>query len=142
MGSRNLSIPLLLILGFQAAAGAGADAPPDPIRDRLFPPDLVMQHQADLGIDDGQRTALAKEQAAFQSQMVDLQWKMSSATDELARLLDAPRIDEARALAQADKVMALEREVKRSHLTLLIRVRNLLTDGQRAQLPKLRKPAP
>jgi Spy/CpxP family protein refolding chaperone len=142
MGSRHFSIPLLLVLGFQAAAGAGADSQQDPIRDRLFPPDLVMQHQAELGIDDRQRAALTKEQAAFQSQIVDLQWKMSSAADELARLLDAPRIDEASALAQADKVMALEREVKRSHLTLLIHVRNLLTDAQRAQLARLRTRAP
>lgn len=142
MGSRHLPIPLLLILGFQAAAGAGAEPQQDPIRDRLYPPDLVMQHQAELGIDDRQRAALTKEQAAFQSQIVDLQWKMSSAAGELARLLDAPRIDEARALAQADKVMALEREVKRSHLTLLIRVRNLLSDAQRLQLAKLRPRSP
>jgi len=140
MLSRIASIPLLLALGLQAAAPGGDPQQQDPIRDRLYPPDLVMQHQAELGIDDRQRAAMAKEQAAFQSQIVDLQWQMSSATAELARLLDAPRIDEARALAQADKVMALEREVKKSHLALLIRVKNLLTDAQRAQLAKLRKP--
>ncbi len=141
MGSRYFSIALLL-LGFQAGPGGGRDPQPDPIRDRLYPPDLIMQHQVELGIDDRQRTALTKELAAFQSQIVDLQWRMSSAADELARLLDAPRIDETRALAQADKVMALEHDVKKSHLALLIRVRNLLTEAQRAQLAKLRQPSP
>jgi Spy/CpxP family protein refolding chaperone len=101
-----------------------------------------MQHQAELGIDERQRGALMKEVAAFQSQIVDVQWRMTSAAEELARLLDAPRVDEARALAQADKVMALERDVKRSHLALLIRIRNLLTDAQRAQLARLRPPGP
>jgi len=142
MLGRIARIPLLLVLGLQGAAAVADPQQQDPIRDRLYPPDLVMQHQAELGIDDRQRTAMAKEQAAFQSQVVDLQWQMSSATAELARLLDAPRIDEARALAQADKVMALEREVKKSHLALLIRVKNLLNDAQRAQLAKLRRPAP
>jgi hypothetical protein len=38
--------------------------------------------------------------------------------------------------------MALERDVKKSHLALLIRIRNLLSDAQRAQLAKPRAPAP
>ena len=143
MRRRFLPIAVLLMLGFQARAGGGPDPQQqDPIRDRLFPPDLIMQHQAELGIDERQRDVLTKELAAFQSRIVDLQWKLSSAAEDLARLLDVPRVDEARALAQADKVMALERDVKKSHLALLIRVRNLLTDEQRAQLAKLRKPAP
>jgi Spy/CpxP family protein refolding chaperone len=160
MGGRCFRIALLLILASSQARAVGvsgdapegrstaaqAPAPPgpeagqDPIRDRLFPPELILQRQAELGIDEKQRAALTKELAAFQSQIVEVQWKLGSAAEELAHLLDAPRIDEARALAQADKVMALEREVKRSHLGLLIRIRNLLTDAQRAQLAKLRKP--
>jgi Spy/CpxP family protein refolding chaperone len=143
MRRRVLPLALLLLSGLQARAGGAPDPrQQDPIRDRLFPPELIMQHQAELGIDDRQREALTKELAAFQSRIVDLQWKLSSAAEDLARLLDAPRIDEARALAQADKVMALEHDVKKSHLGLLIRLRNLLTDSQRAQLGKLRKDAP
>jgi Spy/CpxP family protein refolding chaperone len=142
MRSLFFSIAVVLAVPFRAsAAGPGPDQP-DPIRDRLFPPELIMQHQAELGIDERQRTAFMKEVASFQSQIVDLQWRMTSAAEELARLLDAPRVDEARALAQADKVMALERDVKKSHLALLIRIRNLLTDAQRAQLARLRPPAP
>ena len=142
MRARASSIAVLLVLGFQTGARGQADPQRDPIRDRLFSPELVMQHQAELGIDERQRAALTKEMAAFQSQIVDLQWRLSSAVEELARLLDAPRIDEGRALAQADKVMALEHDVKRTHLGLLIRIRNLLTDAQRAELAKARRPPP
>jgi len=63
---------------------------------------------------------------------------MSAAAEELAHLLDAPRVDEERALAQADTAMALERDVQKGHLALLIRIRNLLSEAQRAQLAKLR----
>jgi Spy/CpxP family protein refolding chaperone len=139
---RSSFAAISLVLGLALHAKAAAEPQQDPIRERLYPPDLIMQHQSELRIDERQRTAIAKEQAAFQSQIVDLQWKMSSATDELARLLDAPHIDEARALAQADKVMAIEHDVKRTHLALLIRVRNLLTDAQRAELAKLRAKLP
>ena len=45
-------------------------------------------------------------------------------------------------LAQADKIMGIEREFKRAHLTLLIRLRNLLSETQRARLMELRKEAP
>jgi len=137
MVTRSLCSALLL-----AAATARA-APPDPQHDpiqaRLFPPDLIMRHQAELGIDDQQRAALSKEVADFQSRIVEVQWRLNAAREELAHLLDAPRIDEHSALAQADKVMMLEREVKRNHLGLLIRIRNLLTEDQRTQASRLRE---
>jgi Spy/CpxP family protein refolding chaperone len=141
MRSRYVPIAFLLVCA-PVGVRAGTDPQPDPVRDRLFPPELIMRHQSELGIDDRQREAMTKELATFQSRMVDLQWKLSSAAEELARLLDAPKVDEARALAQADKVMAFEHEVKKTHLGLLIRIRNLLTDGQRAELAKLRKAEP
>src|SRR5207245_9160570 len=111
MRRRFLPIAVLLMLGFQARAGGGPDPQQqDPIRDRLYPPDLIMQHQAELGIDDRQRAALTKELAAFQTQIVDLQWTMSSATEELPRVLDAPRIAEPRAPAQPDRASGVDHD--------------------------------
>jgi hypothetical protein len=43
---------------------------------------------------------------------------------------------------QADKIITIERELKRTHLGLLVRLRNLLTDTQRARLLELRKETP
>ena len=63
---------------------------------------------------------------------------MQAAVEELVKQLDAPRVDEGRALAQADKVMGFERDVKRAHLGTLIRIKNVLTDAQRAKLATLR----
>jgi Spy/CpxP family protein refolding chaperone len=68
-----------------------------------------------------------------------MSWQMQAAAEQLGKLLDAQHIDEAKALAQADKVMGIEREVKKAHLTLLIRLKNLLTDVQRQKLAQLRK---
>jgi hypothetical protein len=48
-------------------------------------------------------------------------------------------VDEAAVLAQADKVMGLEREVKKAHLALLVRIKNLLTEAQKAKLTELRR---
>ena len=132
-------LPFVLFSGIAHAEPAKPD---DPIGARLFPPDLIMKHQRELAIDDKQRDALIAETQKTQQQSLALSWQMQGATEQLTKLLDAPHIDEAQALAQADKVMAIEREFKRAHLGLLIRIRNLLTDAQRERLAQLRKEAP
>jgi Spy/CpxP family protein refolding chaperone len=128
---------------------AHAPHPPHPPRDpsllgadqlgqKLFPPELIMSHQDELGITAQQREAMVKEIEAVHSKIFPLQWQMSAAAEQLGKALDAPKVDEANAIAQADKVMGLEREIKKTHLTLLIRIRNLLNDSQRAKAAELR----
>ena len=112
----------------------------DPIGSRLYPPELIMKHQQELGIDDKQREAIMKEVASAQAQAMRLQWQLAELVETLTRLLDAAPVDEAKAVAQAERVMNLERDVKKTHLVLLIRLKNLLTDAQRAKLVALRKP--
>jgi Spy/CpxP family protein refolding chaperone len=127
-----------------APPGRAAESPPppggDPIAGKLFPPELIMANQAELGLDDRQRDAILKELERAQSQFPRLQWQLQAAAQQLAKLLDAPQVDEAKALAQASEVMKLETEIKKAHLTLLIRIRNVLTEAQRAKLQTLRRP--
>jgi Spy/CpxP family protein refolding chaperone len=111
---------------------------PDPIAGRLYPPELIMGHQKEIGLEDKQRQAIVAEVQKLQAQVVDLQWKMQSAAEELLKLLDEARVDEAKTLTQADQVMGLEREIKRAHLGMLIRIRNALTAEQRTKLAALR----
>ena len=75
----------------------------------------------------------------MQSRFLELQWDVQAESEKMAKLLQASPVDEAALLAQADKVMGLEREVKRTHLSLLVRIKNLLTDAQRAKLTELRR---
>jgi len=119
--------------------GAG---PSDAIGGKLFPPELIIGHQAELQIDERQREAILKEIERAQTQFPRLQWQLQAATEQLSALLDSPRIDESKALAQATEVMKLETEIKKAHLTLLIRIRNLLTDAQRSKLQEIRRSAP
>jgi Spy/CpxP family protein refolding chaperone len=131
-----------LLLAFASVAHADPGKNDDPIATRLFPPELIMKHQKELAIDDKQRDAIVAEVQKTQSALVPLQWKMQGASEAMARLLDQPKLDEAKVLAQADTMMSIEREFKRAHLGLLVRLRNLLTDTQRSRLAELRKEAP
>jgi Spy/CpxP family protein refolding chaperone len=122
---------------------AGAASPPEPNQDPLapyvFPPDLVMRHAAEIGLDDPQRAAVKDAVVKMQGRFLELQWDVQAESEKMAHLLQANPVDEAALLAQADKVFGLEREVKRTHLSLLVRIKNLLTDAQRAKLTELRK---
>lgn len=119
-----------------------AAAAADPIAGKLIPPELIINHQAELRIDERQREAILKEMEHAQAQFPRLQWQLQAATEQLSQLLDAPQVDETKALAQASDVMRLETEIKKMHLALLIRIRNLLTDAQRVKLQEIRRAAP
>jgi Spy/CpxP family protein refolding chaperone len=133
---------IALVLGAATARGqhpASSQTPEDPLAPHVFPPELVMRHAADIGLDDKQRAAIKEAVVKTQSRFLDLQWDVQAEAEKMARLLQASPVDEAAVLAQADKVMGLEREVKKAHLSLLVRIKNLLTDSQRAKLTELRK---
>ena len=142
---RNLLATLTLAIGTPALA-EGPPTPPaqaaDPIGSKLFPPELIMTHQAEIGLEDKQRETIVKELEKAQAQFPRLQWQLQAASQQLSKLLDAPQVDEAKALAQAAEVMKLETEIKRAHLGLLIRIRNALSDTQRSKLQALRRTAP
>jgi hypothetical protein len=53
-------------------------------------------------------------------------------------MLQQTPIEEAHVLEQADKVMGLERDIKKIHLSMLIRIKNSLTQEQIAQLKQMR----
>jgi Spy/CpxP family protein refolding chaperone len=124
------------------AVAVEAGTPPpgqDPLAPHVFAPDLVMRHAAEIGLDDKQRAAIKDAVIKMQSKFLDVQWEVQAESEKMARLLQASPVDETAVLAQADKVMALERDVKKTHLSLLVRVKNLLTDGQREKLKELRR---
>jgi len=108
----------------------------------LFTPDLVMQHQQDIGLRPEQRSAITKAIQELQTKAIDLQWKMQDQSQRLATLLQKPVVDQAAALAQLDEVLGAEREVKRAHVMLLIQIKNTLTAEQQAKLAAARGGAP
>jgi Spy/CpxP family protein refolding chaperone len=114
---------------------------PDPIMDTLFPPELVMAHQKAIGLDDAQKSDIRNELLKAQTHFTDLQWQLQDAMESLTALLKKNPADEGQVLAQLDKVLATERELKRTQFGLLVRIRNRLTPEQQARLQKLRNEA-
>jgi len=68
----------------------------------------------------------------------ELQWKLQDEMEKLVGLAKQPRVDEQQILAQLEKVLAAEREIKREQVTLLVRIKNKLTPEQQGKLSELR----
>ena len=120
-----------------AAAEAPAPGPDDPIGRVLFPPDRVMKHAQEIGLDDAQRAAIRAEVQKAQPKFLDLQFDMQSEVEKLVRLLSEKRVEESRALGQLDRVLGIEKEIKRTQIQLLVRIKNALTADQQARLDEI-----
>ena len=105
----------------------------------LFPPELVMQHQARLKITEAQRNFIVGEITKLQATAVQVQWRVGDESEKLAELLQRETVAEADVLAQAEKMIMYETAVKRAQLSMLIRIRNALTPEQRQMLQALRR---
>jgi Spy/CpxP family protein refolding chaperone len=142
--ARPISLPLPLPLSLSiaialAATAALAQAPEeDPFQGALFPPELVMLHADAIGLDEAQRDALKEAVKEVQPLFLDRQFELQAELGRLRKQVAAAQVDEAAALASLDRILALEREIKRAQVGLLVRLKNLLRPEQQRRLAALR----
>jgi Spy/CpxP family protein refolding chaperone len=126
-------------LAAQGPPGQRGPGPaPDDFGRNFFPPELVMQHQSEIGLQDSQRAALASAIQQAQGKFTDVQWKLSAEGEKMGRLLQPAQVDEAQVLEEVDRILALEREMKRTQISLMVRIKNTLTAAQQAKLAEIR----
>ena len=125
----------------------GADMPnhphppppnPDPLAHLMFPPDMILGHTRELNLTEDQKTFMRSEVQKTTAAFQDLQWKLQDQMELLQQTMKSTTVDEQQALAQLDKVLDLEREIKRLHIGLAVRLKNRLTPEQQDQLHKMR----
>ena len=126
---------LVVILGGAARAQQLGD---DPIGQSFFAPELVIQHQEAIGLNAEQKDYFKAEIRQAQLKFTELQWKLQDEMEKLVSLVKQPRVDEQQALAQLERVLAAEREIKKEQVTLLVRIKNKLTPDQQSKLAELR----
>ena len=80
-----LSTASLAAQGPQGQRGPGPGPAPDDFGRNFFPPELVMQHQSEIGLQDSQRAALASAIQQAQSKFTDVQWKLSAEGEKMGR---------------------------------------------------------
>jgi Spy/CpxP family protein refolding chaperone len=147
--SKMPCLSIFALVALSACASAEPAPPPiEPTRDEarvgsveaaLYPTELVMDHQAALGLTDAQASAIREELQRTQRELVDAEWELRREREALASVLAHPRVDEDAALAAAERVIAREGAIKRLHLLLLVRIKNQLSAEQQVRLTALRE---
>jgi len=94
--------------------------------ENFFPPELVMQNQRAIGLKDDQRKAISSAMQGMMEKFNSLQWQQSDEAEAMAALLKKDKVDEKEVLAQFNKLLNTENEIKRLHFGLMMKVKSIL----------------
>lgn len=131
---------LLVFLLMTGAEPWRIHAPPkDPMGENLFPPELVMQFQEQIGLSPEQRQDITSALQENGPKFEKLHQRMQQEIGALDLVLKKDRVSSEPALAQFDKLQDLEREARRAQLGLMIRLKNILSPEQQARLQEIKK---
>jgi Spy/CpxP family protein refolding chaperone len=139
---RISSLVCMLAVGFTMSVQAQEGQPGsevDPIEGAFFPPELIMAHQDAIGITDEQRKSIIKNVQETQAIFTTHQWTLHAAMDRMGSLTHKTPVDEQAVLAQLTAILDVEREIKLLQVGLMVRIKNMLTEQQQAQLREIRQ---
>jgi Spy/CpxP family protein refolding chaperone len=111
----------------------------DKIGRAFFPPELVMRNQKAINLTADQQNAIREEMSRAMPRFTDLQWQLSAEEEALELLIRADGPDEKQILAQFDKLMLVESELKRVQFGMLVRIKSILTPQQQQKLREIKK---
>lgn len=129
---------LFLFLLSPRPSRAQEEATDDPFAGLVFTPEEIMQHRRAIDLNDEQRDGITRLIQDLQGEMVGLQWRLLDETEAVKEALEGPRVDLDRVMDRFSKALDTEMEIKRVHLELLIRIKNILTPSQQQELLRLR----
>jgi Spy/CpxP family protein refolding chaperone len=145
---RTLLMAALCTLGVLLAPEGGAaqqqtvpKQEADPFASVLFPPELIMQHARAIRLNDEQRSAITKLIETLQGRVIGLQWQLAEQVQALKETVGKTRVDQDQALDQLNRVLDTEKNIKKAHLEMLLRIKNVLRAEQQAELARLRDAA-
>ena len=113
----------------------------NPMAENLFSPELLAQFGESIGVTEEQKNYYQEEMQKVQEHANELQQQMRNEVEALVALTKGNQLNEAAVLAQLDKVLNAEREMKRTQIGVLVRLKNKLTPEQQTKLIELRKQA-
>lgn len=118
--------------------GQGQGPGPDPIGKAFFPPEMVMQNQQAINLTEAQRNNISKEMQNAQAEFMNMQWQLESESEKFKSLIQKENPAETQVLAQLDQMLTIENKIKKRQITLLIKIKNILSHDQQEILEKLK----
>jgi Spy/CpxP family protein refolding chaperone len=131
--------PVLAVRAWGQTPPTGGE---DPFARYLFPPDRILAHAQEIGLEEAQKTAIRGEVLKAQPRFTEAQLDLQGEVEKMTRLLQERPVDETKVLAQVDRILVLEKDIKKTQISLLVRIKNALSPGQQAKLAQLLKTSP
>lgn len=107
---------------------------------QLYPMDIVMKYRKEIQLEEKKvdkiKTLYNEQMAEFNS----LKWDLDAEISQLNKMLLPSKIDPAASKKQLDQVLAIEKELKKIKMGLLIAIKNELSEDQQNKLQELRTP--
>ena len=123
-----------------AATTSAAQQPKgDVFQGKLFPPNVILKHQAELNLTKQQFTAIKAAVVEVQANVAEHEWDVREAYRGMMVELDRSPIDTEQVLEHVSVALKAENEVKKQQVTMLITLKNLLTDEQVAFLESVKE---
>ena len=109
---------------------AMAEQPKDVFKGKLFAPNIILENRDALQLSKEQFRAIRAEVVEVQAGVAEHEWDMQEAYQALMLELDKAPIDENKVLEYAGTALLAENQVKKKQMTMLVRLKNLLTAEQ------------
>jgi Spy/CpxP family protein refolding chaperone len=134
MSKRNFtSVTFVLVcLGLMSSVtfAQGFPGKKDVFKGKLFAPNIILEHQDELGLTKEQFTAIKTAVVEVQASIAGHEWDLREAYQQTLASLDETPIDEEQVLKNVEKALLAENQVKQLQVRMLIRLRKLLTPEQ------------
>ncbi len=127
---KNGLLSVLALASFVVGFAYAAEPQKDVFKGKLFPPNVILEHQAELDLSKAQFTDIRAAVVEVQAGIAEHEWDMREAYQALMLELDKSPIDEDRVLEHADVALLAENQVKKKQMAMLVRLKNLLTTEQ------------
>jgi Spy/CpxP family protein refolding chaperone len=111
---------------------------PNPMFDVMLRPDVIMGNTRQLNLSEDQKAYMRAEIQKTTTQFNELQWNLHDQMELLHEMMKGTSVNEEQVLGQLGRVLDIEREIKRLHFGLAVRLKNKLTPAQQEELQKLR----
>lgn len=121
-----LCLTLMSYTGFARGLGGKGDV----FKGKLFPPNIIMENREALGLTKKQFTAIRAIVVEVRTNVAEHEWDMQDAYRRVLSKLDETPVDEGQVLENVRAVLKAENQVKLMQITMLIKLRNLLTVEQ------------
>ncbi len=136
-GHSFASFFLVVIACFGIATAMAAGPKDDVFKGKLFPPNVILENQEELGLSKDQFTKIRAAVVEVQGNVAEYEWDMREAYVKLMAELDQSPVDEDRVLEHANTALLAENQVKKQQMRMLVRLKNLLTEEQIAYLESM-----